>query len=89
MPTLKELGYDVEVPAWQGLVVPASTPPAIRDWLTQELQKALADPGVRKALVDFGLDVTPSDGKQMTDFTGAETKMWHPLIRERGLKMEN
>lgn len=89
VPTFKELGYDVEVYAWQGLVVPAATPQAVRDKLGQELQKVLADPEVIKALTDFGLEVTPSDAKQMGAFAEAETKVWHPLIRQRGIKLGN
>jgi tripartite-type tricarboxylate transporter receptor subunit TctC len=89
VPTLKELAYDVEVYAWQGLVVPAATPQSIRDKLTQALQKTLADPEVIKSLTDFGLEVTPSDGNQMASYAESETKLWHPLIRQRGLKTEN
>ena len=89
VPTFRELGYDVEVAAWQGLVVPAATPQPIRDKLTQALQKALADPEVVKSLTDFGLEITPGDGKQMASFADSETRLWHPLIRQRGLKMEN
>ena len=90
VPTFKELGYEgVEVYAWQGLVVPATTPQAVRDKLGQELQKVLADPEVTKALTEFGLEVTPSDAKQMAAFAESETKIWHPLIRQRGIKLEN
>ncbi len=89
VPTFRELGYEgVEVYAWQGLVVPAATPGAIRDRLTRELQAALADPTTVKALTDFGLEVTPSDAAQMAAFTEAETARWHTLIRQRGLKLD-
>jgi len=89
VPTFKELGYDgIEVHAWQGLVVPAATPQSIRDRLTRELQAALADAEVRKALTDFGLEITPSDGEHMAAFTAAETTLWHALIRQRGLKLD-
>lgn len=89
VPTFRELGYEgVEVYAWQGLVVPAATPGAIRDRLTRELQAALADPMTVKALTDFGLEVTPSNAAQMAAFTEAETARWHALIRQRGLKLD-
>jgi len=89
VPTFKELGYEVEVSAWQGLVVPAATPQIIRDKLSRELQKVMADPEVVKALTDFGLEVTPSDAKQMAAFTESETALWHPLIRTLGIKLDN
>lgn len=89
VPTFRELGYEgVEVYAWQGLVVAAATPGAIRDRLTRELQAALADSATRKSLTDFGLEVTPTDGAQMAAFMEAETARWHALIRQRGLKLD-
>lgn len=90
VPTFKELGYEgVEVYAWQGLVVPASTPQDRRNKLTQTLQKVMADPEVIKALTDFGLELTPVDAAQMAAYTESETKLWHAFIRERGIKLEN
>lgn len=90
VPTLKELGLDgVEVYAWHGLTVPAGTPEAIRAKLTAELQKALANPGVQKALIDFGLEPIPGDAAEMAAFIQSETTRWNALIRERGIKLEN
>lgn len=90
VPTFKELGYaGVEVYAWQGLVVPAATPAPIRQKLADELQKALADAEARKSLADFGLEVVPGDARQMAGYIESETKLWHALIRERGIKLEN
>ena len=90
VPTFGELGYPgVEVYAWQGLTVPAATPAPVRQRLADALQKALADAEVRKSLTDFGLEVTPGDAAQMAGYIASETKLWHALIRERGIKLEN
>lgn len=90
VPTFKELGYaGVEVYAWQGLVVPAATPAAIRQKLSEELVKTMADPETKKLLTDFGLEVVSSDSKQMTTYIESETKIWHRLIRDSGIKLEN
>lgn len=88
-PTLKELGYDVEVYAWQGLVVPAATPPAVRERLASELQKSLENPRVKAALTEFGLEVTPGTPAAMQRFIESETALWQALIRERGIRLEN
>ena len=90
VPTFKELGIDgVEVYAWQGLVVPAKTPEAVRRKLTAELQQALAAPGVQKALTEFGLEPLSSDAAGMARYIESEAQLWHALIRERGIKLEN
>jgi tripartite-type tricarboxylate transporter receptor subunit TctC len=88
-PTLKELGYDVEVYAWQGLVVPVATPPAVRERLASELQKSLENPRVKAALTEFGLEVTPGTPAAMQHFIESETALWQALIRERGIRLEN
>lgn len=89
LPTLAEQGTAaVEVFAWQGLVAPAGTSPDVIARLSTEVQKAIAAPEVAKKLTDFGLEVTPADATALAQFTRAEVARWHPLIRERGLKLE-
>jgi tripartite-type tricarboxylate transporter receptor subunit TctC len=50
VPTFKELGLDVPVTQWYGLVAPAGTPPAVVALLSQHLSRALATPEVRDAI---------------------------------------
>jgi tripartite-type tricarboxylate transporter receptor subunit TctC len=89
VPTLAELGHrGVEVYAWQGLVVPKATPAPIVDRLSAELQKAVAAPEVRRKLMEFGMEVNPSDANLMTAYMAMETSLWHPLIRQRGIRAE-
>jgi tripartite-type tricarboxylate transporter receptor subunit TctC len=86
VPTAKEMGYkDVEAYAWQGLVVPASTPQSIRDRLTKEAEAAIANPAVRKNLVDAGWEPSPSDAQLMAAYMMAENRKWQSLIRARGI----
>ncbi|MCJ0764404.1 Bug family tripartite tricarboxylate transporter substrate binding protein [Variovorax terrae] len=89
VPTMAELGYkDVEAYAWQGLVVPASTPRDVQLKLNAEMQAALNNPGVRKKLYDAAWDPVPSDAGMMVAYTAAETRVWHKLIKERGITLE-
>jgi tripartite-type tricarboxylate transporter receptor subunit TctC len=89
LPTLaeQEVG-DVEVFAWQGMVVPSGTPPETIARLSAELRRALGAPEVAKRLVEFGLEVTPSDPAAMAEYTRSEVARWHALIKQRGLKLE-
>lgn len=50
VPTFKELGVDVVVTQWYGLVAPAGTPPAVLDLLSKHLSQALKTPEVRDAI---------------------------------------
>lgn len=89
VPTFAELGYKgLEVYAWQGVVVPKATPKAIVDKLSSEIQRAVATPEVRRKLVEFGMEVNPSDPTLMATYTALETALWHPLVKQKGIRAE-
>ena len=89
VPTFEELGYpDFEVYFWQGLAVPAGTPPEIVARLNTELNKALAADAVRKRFVDAGMEVLPTSSAQMAQMVRSEQAFWVPLIRKLGIHVD-
>ena len=50
VPTFKELGLNVPVTQWYGLVAPAGTPEPILKYLSEHLSRSLAMPEVRDAI---------------------------------------
>lgn len=50
VPTFKELGVNVPVTQWYGLVAPAGTPEAVVKHLSEHLSRALATPEVRDTI---------------------------------------
>lgn len=89
VPTFAELGYkDLEVYAWQGVVVPKATPKPIVDKLSVELQRAVNTPDVKRKLMEFGMEVNPSDATLMATYTSLETSLWHPLVKQRGIRAD-
>jgi tripartite-type tricarboxylate transporter receptor subunit TctC len=50
VPTFKELGVNVVVTQWYGLVAPAGTPKAVVKTLSDHLSRALAQPDVQQAI---------------------------------------
>jgi tripartite-type tricarboxylate transporter receptor subunit TctC len=55
VPTLKEAGVaGLEASSWQGLFLPANTPPAIVHTLQRAVAKALATPDVRNRILALG-----------------------------------
>jgi tripartite-type tricarboxylate transporter receptor subunit TctC len=89
IPTARELGFaNVEAYTWQGLVVPAATQKEVQARLGTELQKAMADAGVRQKLYDAGWEARPADATEMTRYTDAERKKWHALIKARDIKLD-
>jgi tripartite-type tricarboxylate transporter receptor subunit TctC len=50
VPTLKELGYDVEYYLWAGLFTPRGTPPAVVKVLRDAVRQSVQDPEFRSAM---------------------------------------
>lgn len=85
VPTLAEQGFPHSVSQWQALMVPAGTPPGIISRLHGAVLAALADPKVRKAMVDAGQ--TPATSKspaELDEFVRSEMTAWGELVRQIG-----
>lgn len=89
IPTMAQSGLaDFEVTAWDGVVAPTGTPPAIISKLNGAIQKALADPEVVKALENRGAiasSTTPEDFKQFMNF---EISRWAGAVIRSGAKID-
>ncbi|MBB3640335.1 Bug family tripartite tricarboxylate transporter substrate binding protein [Variovorax atrisoli] len=89
VPTAKELGFaNVEAYTWQGLVTPAATPKEVQAKLGSELQKAMADAGVKQKLYDAGWEARPAEAAEMARYADSERKKWHALIKARDIKLD-
>jgi len=65
VPTLKELGYDVEYYMWCGVFAPKATPPDILKTLREATRKAAASPEFKAAMDRMN---TPIDYRDADDF---------------------
>ena len=87
IPTLAEAGVKgVEMGAWYGIYMPASTPKAVQDKVHDEVNKVLALPETRKRLDAVGGEITPMTQAQFVAFHNAENKRYAELIRRRGIR---
>jgi len=89
IPTLAEQGLKgFEVYAWQGLVVPAATPPAVVDQLNKALRAALETTAVKARFQTLGLEPIPSTTREMADYARAEREKWSQVIRAANIKLD-
>lgn len=89
VPTLIELGYtDIEAVAWQGLVVPSSTPKDVVNKISIELQKTIQSDAIRSQLANMGIEAVPSDAASMQKHWMQESQYWPRLIHERGISLD-
>jgi tripartite-type tricarboxylate transporter receptor subunit TctC len=80
VPTLKELGYDVDVSQWYGLFAPAKTPKPIIDKLHQAVVQALNDPEIVKRIEADGADVQSSTPEQLGTLVKSELVKWKAVV---------
>ena len=89
VPTFEESGFpDFEVYFWQGLAVPAGTPPEIVSRLSTELVKTLKTPDVHKRFTDAGMEVLPTTPEEMREIIGRDQAFWVPLIKSLGIRVD-
>jgi tripartite-type tricarboxylate transporter receptor subunit TctC len=89
VPTMAEAGVKgVEMSAWYGIYMPASTPKAVQDRVYSEVSKIIAMPETQTRLGAIGADLTPMTQVQFAAFHKAENKRYGELIAKKNIKQE-
>ena len=84
MPTLKELGYDVEFGLWVGLFAPKGTPVAIVDKLRADSKKAAESEAFKKAIDNIGDVVAFLDQPEFAKFWDIDAKRVEAAVQAIG-----
>jgi len=84
VPTLRELGYDVEYYLWVGLFAPKGTPAPIVSTLRATIDKAAHGDQFAGALANIGLDLAYLDGPEFGTFWDAEIKRIEAAVQAIG-----
>jgi tripartite-type tricarboxylate transporter receptor subunit TctC len=84
VPTLKELGYDVEYYQWNGVFVPAKVPDAIVETLRAAIAQAVKDPQFIKAMDHISTQVAYQDGDAFKKFWDADSKLTEDTVKAIG-----
>ena len=89
VPTLAESGMPgFEVGAWQGVMVPAGTPPAVVARLNAEIVKALKSPDVRERLALQGAEPLGSTPQEYGAYVKKELARWAGVVKATGVTLE-
>lgn len=87
--TLAEQGLkDFEAYAWQGLVVPAQTPPATTEAFHRALLQALGSESVLARLNALGVEPLAGTPAAMSAYIRSERERWGRLIRDNHIKLD-
>jgi tripartite-type tricarboxylate transporter receptor subunit TctC len=87
IPTLKENRIDVESDAWNALIAPAGTPPAIIAKINAEVGETLRKPEVREKLRTQLIEPVPSTPNELRIRMEAEKKLWADVIKAADIRI--
>lgn len=86
LPTVAESGLPgFETTAWQGLVAPARTPPAIIKRLNAESIHVLNQPAMRERMTQNGAVAVGSTPEELWTFARAQIEKWGKVIKAAGI----
>ena len=89
VPTIAEQGIKgFESGTWQGMLVPAATPPAVLAKLSAEVTRIIRSPAVRERLVSQGAEVHTMSPTDFTAFFERERKQWAGTVAQSGVKID-
>ena len=89
VPTMAEAGVKgVEMSAWYGIYMPASTPKEVIARVNAEVNKVIAMPETQARLSAIGAELTPMTPEAFLAFHNAENKRYGDLIRRKNIKLD-
>jgi len=86
IPTMIEAGLaDFDISAWYVMFAPAGTPKDVMARLNAEVNKAIADPDVRRTLGEQGVEFTGGTPEDADRFVRGEVERWSRIIKTKGM----
>jgi tripartite-type tricarboxylate transporter receptor subunit TctC len=88
VPTLSELGIDLKVSLWIGLLAPAGTPTEIVKRLSSEIAKVVDLPDVKKRISAMSVIPATNTPEEFAKFVASEIPLWKQLALENSIKVD-
>jgi tripartite-type tricarboxylate transporter receptor subunit TctC len=90
VPAIGELGYgnDLEVQAWQGVLVRSGTPAAIIDKLYHAIAKGMALDDPKQRIAAMAVEPMATDPAAFEAFFTSEVKRWTDVARAAGIQAQ-
>jgi tripartite-type tricarboxylate transporter receptor subunit TctC len=88
VPTVAETLPKFEAVTWFGILAPAGTPKPVIAKLNTEINKALKDPEVRKAIEKEGGEVIGGTPEQFAELIKTEIAAWGAVVKSSGAKVD-
>ena len=87
VPTMAQLGLpDFEVGTWSAVIGPKGLPPEVVQKVNAAVNETLADPAVKKRLLEEGSEILVMSPSQTADYIRAENARWIKVVTDAGIK---
>jgi tripartite-type tricarboxylate transporter receptor subunit TctC len=87
VPTLRESGIDVEADAWNGLIAPAGTPPAVLAKIHRDVVEAIRSDELRARFTTQLMEPIGNSPAEFKAQIERDLARWTPVIRDAGIKV--
>jgi tripartite-type tricarboxylate transporter receptor subunit TctC len=88
VPTLKESGIDVQSDAWNALIAPGHTPPAIIATINADVRQILSEPAVIEKLKLQLIAPAPSSPEELRKKITDEKALWADVIHAANIRID-
>jgi len=88
VPAMAEFLPGYEASGWYGVVMPKGAPAEIIETLNKQINAALADPLMKKRLIDLGCNIFAGTPADFAKFIDAETEKWAKVIKFANIKAD-
>jgi len=88
VPTLMESGIDVDADAWNGLIAPGGTPPAIIAQINKDVVEIIKQPAVREKLAAQLMQPVGGTLQEFRAVIDREIARWAPVIKAANIKID-
>lgn len=85
IPTMKELGTDIQVGTWRGIGLPKGVPADRREILMKALKKATSDPSYLKFMEERGFGVKYLEGEDFVNYMKTSDEVLGGALKALGL----
>lgn len=86
VPTLSELGVDLKVSFWSGLLAPAGTPAPVIKRLQEEIARVMEMPDVRRRFSAMSVVPASSTPEEFSKVIATEIPQWKQLALDNNIK---
>lgn len=88
VPTLQELGIQVEAYSWWGVLAPAGTPEGIVEKLNKNIVAIIKEQDVQSRFTQLGIEGVGSTPTEFGAHIKAETTKWADVVKATGIEAE-